>query len=200
MWLISYQRCTMPNLHLRTFSSVWIEKPLPRALFKYLKFLIIICKWVVLDTDKTDSLHWLRMWCPIYSPSGSPIFSPVSCTSQYPQEAHPDMVAASCSHPSENQYSCILVPSFRKQVEYILLLWQKNVFFGPDRSSMPKKYFRDPKFLSKVFLQVLQAVNPLYVISCDHNTSTYITNMNIFLSCIRQNTEWSFCERQRQNS
>jgi len=156
-------------------SMIWIEKPSPSS---FLQIPQNFHYFLQVGSPLADK-NWLTtltvnlMFDLVMS--GSSFFHQFSCTSQHPQES-PDMVAISCSRPSESQYSCILVSHHLKASRVYTFFVTEECPSWTWLSQCLSKYFRDLRFCLKVLLQVLlQAVNLLHVISYDHNI-IYIHN------------------------
>jgi len=143
---------------------------------------------------KTDLLRWLQIWCQVWSLSGSSVSLPISYTSQHHREASPDLIAASCSHPSKNQYSCILAsqPLKASHIHISSVTWPPQCL----KNTLGSKIL-GLKMLLQILLQAINSFVSSLVITI---SSTYITSRILFSCYIRQNKKWYFSAWQRPNS
>jgi len=147
---------------------------------------------------KTNSL---RMWCSVWSPSGSLVFPQISCTYQYSHEAPPHVVAASYLRPSENQYSCILAsqPPKASRVYIFSVIEECPVWLWPPHCFRSISRIQDFWSESTSASTFLGCQSLCHLLCCDHNI-IYIHNYDLLPILYLPNTEWSFSGRSRPNS
>jgi len=138
------------------------------------------------------------MWYPIWSQSGS--LATISCTFQHPQDAPLDLIIASCSRSSENQYSCILAShNLKASRVYIFSVTEKCPWKWPPQCLRSILGIQDPWYGSASASTSLGCQSP----SCHFMWSQYHLHTQLAGSSshvVSAKTQSSLFIRDRPNS